>query len=253
MQRAATMPEVPWGTPALEEQRRGSPAERAAVERAPSGALSAEDQNGPEDDDSDISDHQRHRERPKRGMLQGRFSGRLLSKSCEKSLAAECKLLGPLLGGVGKRGERSRMTLAKIVRAVAAGDVRRFCEEREGLIQVGICQIRVCLLARIDQLAYPYGLRWHMPPPYLSAMPSELRSTAIFVPAHTYCVQLVEIALLIAACGVAEATLWWASCLRASCPTDAHRSLSSAEQTRGRSYVRDWTGWSVRMRHCAQR
>ena len=67
---------------------------------------------------------------------QGRFSGRLETKSDEKRLAEECKLLGPLLGGVGKRGEKSRLTLAKIVRGIASGEVRRYCEAREAELQV---------------------------------------------------------------------------------------------------------------------
>ena len=62
-----------------------------------------------------------------RGGLQGRFSGRLETKDDEKRLADECKLLGPLLGGLGKRGEKSRLTLAKIVRGIATGDVRKYC------------------------------------------------------------------------------------------------------------------------------
>lgn len=41
-----------------------------------------------------------------------------------------------MLGGTGKRGEKSRLTLAKIVRGIAAGDVRRFCEAREGMLRV---------------------------------------------------------------------------------------------------------------------
>jgi hypothetical protein len=69
--------------------------------------------------------------------LQGRFSGRLATKDDEKRLNTECRLLGPLLGGVGKRGDGSRLTLAKIVRGIAAGDVRKFCEERERTIKVG--------------------------------------------------------------------------------------------------------------------
>ncbi len=48
----------------------------------------------------------------------------------------ECRLLGPLLGGIGKRGDNSRLTLAKIVRGIAAGDVRQHCEERERYLQV---------------------------------------------------------------------------------------------------------------------
>jgi hypothetical protein len=68
--------------------------------------------------------------------LQGRFSGRLATKDDEKRLNTECRLLGPLLGGVGKRGDGSRLTLAKIVRGIAAGEVRKFCEERERAIKV---------------------------------------------------------------------------------------------------------------------
>ena len=63
--------------------------------------------------------------------LQGRFSGRLETKDDERLLAEECKLLGPQLGGLGKRGERARTTLAKIVRGIAAGDVRHYLESRE--------------------------------------------------------------------------------------------------------------------------
>jgi hypothetical protein len=37
---------------------------------------------------------------------------------------------------VGKRGDGSRLTLAKIVRGIAAGEVRKFCEERERTIKV---------------------------------------------------------------------------------------------------------------------
>ena len=69
-------------------------------------------------------------------MLQGRFSGRLETKDDERLLAEECKLLGPLLGGSGKRGERARTTLAKIVRGIAAGDIRQHLEERERDLQV---------------------------------------------------------------------------------------------------------------------
>jgi hypothetical protein len=63
--------------------------------------------------------------------LQGRFSGRLSTKDDEKRLADECRMLGPLLGGIGKRGDGSRLTLAKIVRGIAAGEVRKHCEDRE--------------------------------------------------------------------------------------------------------------------------
>lgn len=70
--------------------------------------------------------------------MQGRFSGRLETKEDEKKLHDECKLLGPLVGGVGKRGEKNRMTLAKIVRAISSGDVRKHCEERENRIHVSM-------------------------------------------------------------------------------------------------------------------
>lgn len=73
--------------------------------------------------------------------LQGRFSGRLATKEDERRLAEECKVLGPLLGGVGKRGDKSRLTLAKIVRGIATGDIRRYCEERERLIQASGRQV----------------------------------------------------------------------------------------------------------------
>ena len=59
--------------------------------------------------------------------VQGRFSGRLRSKSDEAALAAECAELGPLLGGTedGSCGDAARATLSAIVRSIAAGDVRR--------------------------------------------------------------------------------------------------------------------------------
>lgn len=60
------------------------------------------------------------------------------TKQDEKRLAEECKLLGPLLGGTGKRGEKSRLTLAKIVRGIASGDVRKYCVARERKLQVSI-------------------------------------------------------------------------------------------------------------------
>ena len=63
-------------------------------------------------------------------MVQGRFSGRLDTKDDERRLAEECKLLGPLLGGSGKRGEQTRTTLAKIARGIAAGDIRNHLEKQ---------------------------------------------------------------------------------------------------------------------------
>lgn len=80
--------------------------------------------------DSDDDDERRAGAR-KKVHLQGRFSGRLETKEHEKALVAECKLLGPLLGGRGKRGEQSRNTLAKIVRAMATGEIREYLELRE--------------------------------------------------------------------------------------------------------------------------
>ena len=84
-----------------------------------------------------------------RGGLQGRFSGRLETKDDEKRLADECKLLGPLLGGLGKRGEKSRLTLAKIVRGIATGDVRKYCEERERKILVSRTCPPCCVMSYI--------------------------------------------------------------------------------------------------------
>jgi hypothetical protein len=71
--------------------------------------------------------------------LLGRFSGRLETKDDEKRLQEECRLLGPLLGGSGKRGEKCRLTLAKIVRGIASGEVRQHCELRETELQVCRC------------------------------------------------------------------------------------------------------------------
>ena len=94
-------------------------------------------------------------------LLQGRFSGRLETKDDEKRLAEECKLLGPLLGGLGKRGEKSRLTLAKIVRGIATGEVRKYCEERERKIVVRAhCCASCCELSPIccvhEGLAYSF-------------------------------------------------------------------------------------------------
>lgn len=74
--------------------------------------------------------------KPRKPHLQGRFSGRLETKMDEKRLMEECRLLGPLLGGVGKRGEKSRLTLAKIVRGIASGEIRAHCERREHELRV---------------------------------------------------------------------------------------------------------------------
>ncbi len=81
---------------------------------------------------------------PRKGNLQGRFSGRLETKMDEKRLLDECRLLGPLLGGVGKRGEKSRLTLAKIVRGIASGEIRQHCEQRERELQVYLLFVWGC-------------------------------------------------------------------------------------------------------------
>ena len=62
--------------------------------------------------------------------MQGRFSGRLETKEDEKRLAEECRRIGPLLGGAFS-GEMAMQTLAKIVRGIAAGDVRTFLEAQD--------------------------------------------------------------------------------------------------------------------------
>eukprot|EP01024_Parvocaulis_polyphysoides_P054482 TRINITY_DN5505_c2_g2_i1.p1 TRINITY_DN5505_c2_g2~~TRINITY_DN5505_c2_g2_i1.p1 ORF type:complete len:330 (-),score=53.49 TRINITY_DN5505_c2_g2_i1:57-1046(-) len=67
----------------------------------------------------------------KKPHLKGRFSGRLETVEDQKRLPEECRALGPLLGGSEQRGENDCRTLAKIVRAIAKGHVRRHCEGRE--------------------------------------------------------------------------------------------------------------------------
>jgi hypothetical protein len=103
-----------------------------------------EDPEEEEGDSDDPTENRQQKNQPRRPHLQGRFSGRLETKEDEKRLADECRLLGPFLGGVGKRGEKSRLTLAKIVRGIASGDVRRHCEGRERKLTV-----RVVLLVKI--------------------------------------------------------------------------------------------------------
>lgn len=68
----------------------------------------------------------------------GRFSGRLATKDDEKRLIEECRLLAPLVGGVGKRGDRSRNTLPKLLRGIATGAVRRHLEACQQAYQVSI-------------------------------------------------------------------------------------------------------------------
>ena len=86
--------------------------------------------------------------------MQGRFSGRLATKEDEKRLAAECRLIGPLLGGAS-RGEKSLHTLAKLVRAIAAGSVRAHLEALEAERQVG----RGCGRGRDGEAAPPWQHR----------------------------------------------------------------------------------------------
>ena len=122
--------------PGLRHRRRRASQAICHAIRAP--AHAQEDETGDIEDGGD-DDHSRgsgKRSRTRRPHLQGRFSGRLTTKEDERRLADECKLLGPLVGGVGKRGDKSRLTLAKIVRGIASGDIRRFCEERETALQV---------------------------------------------------------------------------------------------------------------------
>ncbi len=70
--------------------------------------------------------------------MQGRFSGRLETKEDERRLADECRLLGPYLSGGPATGDKSLQTLAKIVRAIASGEVRQHIEAREREVQVSI-------------------------------------------------------------------------------------------------------------------
>ncbi len=100
----------------------------------------AEDPEEEEGDSDDPTEKRQLKNQPRRPHLQGRFSGRLETKEDEKRLADECRMLGPFLGGVGKRGERSRLTLAKIVRGIASGDVRRHCEDRERKLAVRVAE-----------------------------------------------------------------------------------------------------------------
>ena len=108
-----------------------------------------EDKSDEDGDDSDTNTKRVGGNKVRKPHLQGRFSGRLETKADEKRLADECKLLGHLLGGVGKRGEKSRLTLAKIVRGIAGGDVRRHCEQREQLVQVS-CAPSLCHIPEAD-------------------------------------------------------------------------------------------------------
>ena len=121
----------------------GTTLERQGVEHSSGGAtvqISDHQEDNDAGYDSDAHDHGAKKNgqngRSRKPHLQGRFSGRLETKTDEKRLVEECKKLGPLLGGTGKRGEKSRMTLAKIVRGIASGEVRQHCEERERQLMV---------------------------------------------------------------------------------------------------------------------
>lgn len=93
--------------------------------------------------------------------MQGRFSGRLGTKEDEKRLAAECRLVGPLLGGTS-RGEKSLPTLAKLVRAIAAGSVRAHLEAKEAELQVGAAWLAAAAAAAAagTRAAMTAGQRW---------------------------------------------------------------------------------------------
>lgn len=117
------------------EQHDGTDAEMEGQMLEPEDMREGDDKTDEEGEDSDTNT-KRIGIKARKPHLQGRFSGRLETKADEKRLADECKLLGHLLGGVGKRGEKSRLTLAKIVRGIASGEVRRYCEGRENQLQV---------------------------------------------------------------------------------------------------------------------
>ena len=59
------------------------------------------------------------------------------SKEDEARVGEECLRLAPLLGGAAMGGSGSKLTLAKLVRGIASGDVRRYCEDRERRVLVG--------------------------------------------------------------------------------------------------------------------
>ncbi len=74
----------------------------------------------------------------------------------ETKLAAECALVGGLLGcGDGAREVGGKPTLAKIMRGLAAGAVRARCELRERRIQVSSRSIRTQPRARTTNDSCP--------------------------------------------------------------------------------------------------
>ena len=125
-------------TTLVTEHHDGTDAEMEGQMHEPEDMRECDDKTDDEGEDSDTNT-KRTGNKARKPHLQGRFSGRLETKADEKRLADECKLLGHLLGGVGKRGEKSRLTLAKIVRGIASGEVRRHCEARENQLQVFTC------------------------------------------------------------------------------------------------------------------
>lgn len=125
------------------EPHDGTDAEMDGQMHEPEDMREGDDKTDDEAEDSDTNTKRTGTKQARKPHLQGRFSGRLETKADEKRLADECKLLGHLLGGIGKRGEKSRLTLAKIVRGIASGDVRRYCEGRENQLQVLTLRKRV--------------------------------------------------------------------------------------------------------------
>lgn len=74
-----------------------------------------------------------------------RFSGRLPSKACEARLADECKLLGKLFPesvapdySVSNNScpEPKELTLARLVRAIANGNLRRYIQGITSMLKV---------------------------------------------------------------------------------------------------------------------
>ena len=90
---------------------------------------------------------------PRKPSLEGRFSGRLNSKQDEVKLADECRRLSPLLGGCGKRGDKSLMTLAKVVRGIVSGHIREHLQRRELTLQ-----FLVRRLAQVDSSFDPRSI-----------------------------------------------------------------------------------------------
>lgn len=148
-QRAQARCQMAWSAPpAAGMGEKGSESVPSSVRMTPQQSepqAAGDDLEEEEGESDDQMEKRQMKNQPRRPHLQGRFSGRLETKEDEKRLADECRMLGPFLGGVGKRGEKSRLTLAKIVRGIASGDVRRHCEERERKLAV-----RLILCSKLD-------------------------------------------------------------------------------------------------------